>query len=126
MSSTYTRSHKPHHNAIYTLFAVSAVFIITLFPNAIVSIIVYTENVITGTSRNYCILAQVNVPCKVLRLVNYSANFILYGVTGRRFREQLINMWHNKVVKFLCPKYFDPLVKENILMREMRQTPEGT
>ncbi len=72
--------------AIYTLFVVCAVFVLTLFPNAIISVITVSEFLLFGTSALYCKLLVFNTPFKMVRLVNYSMNFVLYGMTGRQFR----------------------------------------
>ena len=81
--------------AICTLYAVCTVFVLTLLPCAIISIIQFTDYFIKGRKLSrqlYCTLKVVYTPFEVLRLLNYSTNVILYGVTGRQFRRELIRM----------------------------------
>ena len=121
-------THNPHHMAVYTLFAVCAVFIVTLLPNAMLSILLYSElHLRRGNSDMYCVLRALDDPFKIVRLVNYSANFVLYGLTGRRFRRELQLLFMNsKILRKLCPRYLKPGLRETILLRELRPTPDRT
>lgn len=39
--------------------------------------------------RYYNVLRQLEVPFHTIRLINYSMNVVLYGLTGRQFRREL-------------------------------------
>ena len=77
--------------AIYTLYAVCACFIITLLPNAIITIIQYVEFMRHDQVKQqlYCTLQVVYTPFHIIRMVNYAANCVLYGLTGQQFRREL-------------------------------------
>ena len=80
--------------AVCTLYAVCTVFVLTLLPCAIIAIIQFTDYVINQrVSRQlYCTLKVVFTPFEIVRLLNYSTNAILYGVTGRQFRQELMRL----------------------------------
>ena len=75
--------------ANYTLFAVCALFIIALLPNALISLTIYADYHINRSRRLYCILLNLDAPFQMLRLSNYALNLLLYGLTGRQFRHEL-------------------------------------
>ena len=75
--------------AICTLFLVCAVFVVTLLPNAVISMVMFLGVVIYESNELYCPLFSVDIPCQMVRLVNYAVNFVLYGLSGRRFRREL-------------------------------------
>ena len=79
--------------AVYTLFTVSGVFIITLFPNAFISIILWTNYMTVPNLQLFCVLRIIDRPFQIVRLVNYAINLILYGLTGRQFRTELYAMF---------------------------------
>ena len=74
--------------AIYTLHAVCITFTLTLLPNAALSFTQYVAIVFFSYRELLCTLRQLSAPFQVIRLINYSCNFILYGLTGRRFRTE--------------------------------------
>ena len=125
--------HSPHHMAIYTLFAVCAVFVITLIPNAILSMILYIEFMLIGNSNLYCLLRTLDAPFHMVRLINYSINVVLYGLTGRRFRTELhrlFNKFRSNCLSGLCNKQLRGVsrassrssrpIKEHILFHDIR------
>ena len=86
-----TRRKQQASLAIYTLYAVCACFVITMLPNAVVTIIQFSSffaNQRMIDLKLYCMLQTVYTPFHILRLVNYSANCVLYGVAGRQFRQE--------------------------------------
>ena len=98
--TTIQRRHKAVQSvtlAIYTLFAVCALFILTLLPNAIISLIVFIDRISgKGNKQLYCVLKQIDAPFQMIRLSNYALNIVLYGLTGRQFRyelKQLLKLW---------------------------------
>ena len=120
-------SHNPHHLAVYTLFAVCAMFIVTLIPNAVLSMTLYIETMFRGQSRLFCLLKALDAPFQIVRLINYSFNFVLYGLTGRRFRRELqLLCMHSRLLRTICPQYLNVGLKETILLRELRPTPDRT
>lgn len=134
-SSQTTRSVRdisnPHHMAIYTLFAVCAVFLITMIPNAMISIILYVEYMLLGNSQLYCLLRTLDAPFKIIRLINYSINVVLYGLTGRRFRSELqilLQHWKKLCRTKVCKKELDPILtrppKEHVLLQNLHRSSE--
>ncbi|KAK2150468.1 hypothetical protein LSH36_404g03020 [Paralvinella palmiformis] len=86
------RRYRNSNMAICTLYLVCAVFVATLFPNAIISTILMTEVLIFKRSVMYCRLLVVNTPFQMIRLINYSMNFVLYGLSGRQFRREFVKL----------------------------------
>ncbi|ELU04775.1 hypothetical protein CAPTEDRAFT_186062 [Capitella teleta] len=84
--------------AICTLFVVCIVFVATLLPNAVIAMLQFIAFTFYGSFDLFCPLLTLNAPFRMLRLVNYSSNFLLYGVTGRQFRRE--------VRKLLCCTMF--------------------
>lgn len=83
-------SHRGGANmAVCTLFVVSLVFVVTLLPNAVIAMLQFIYYMIYRSTELYCPLKAVDAPFQMLRLLNYSANFVLYGMTGRQFRTEL-------------------------------------
>lgn len=72
--------------AITTLLVVCAVFVITLFPNAMIALIQFING---KDETTFCVLLKIDAPFQLVRMLNYSTNFILYGLTGRLFRSEL-------------------------------------
>ena len=70
----------------------------------------------------YCPLKTLNAPFQMVRLVNYSANFMLYGMTGRQFRRE--------VRKLLCCRLhireFNERMRDMALIPAHKHTPGGT
>ncbi|ELU13857.1 hypothetical protein CAPTEDRAFT_209584 [Capitella teleta] len=96
--------------AIYTLFIVCLVFVISLFPNAIIAMLQFISFTAYNSRALYCPLKTLNSPFEMLRLINYSCNFFLYGMTGRQFRGEVRKL-------FCCQLYFWSLKKR---MRRLR------
>ena len=80
-------------SAIYTLFLICAVFVFTLAPEIIVavyhSISHATQDVEKVSATYYHTLRPLSYIFQMLKLVNYSINFVLYGLTGRQFRQAI-------------------------------------
>ena len=74
------------HMAITTLVVICAVFVLTLVPNAVIAIVQYFKGRDIAT---FCVLHKIDTPLQMVRLLNYSTNFILYGLSGRLFRSEL-------------------------------------
>ena len=85
-TSEHHRQPKKVSLAIYTLYAVCFTFVITLLPNAVLSLIQYVTYMLLHSFSLLCHLRQLSAPFQMIRLINYSCNFVLYGLTGRRFR----------------------------------------
>jgi hypothetical protein len=83
------KRNKKSNLAIYTLYAICFTFIITLMPDSIISTLHYIVFITHGKNSFYCPLRMLEVPFHMIRLLNYSTNFILYGLTGRQFRMAL-------------------------------------
>ena len=86
------RERKRNANmAIYTLFAVCSLFVITLLPNAIITMVQFV-GYLSMTKKDskslYQTLMRINTPFQMIRLINYSMNFVMYGLTGRQFRRE--------------------------------------
>ena len=90
------------HLAIYTLYAVSLVFIFTLLPCALIAITQYIEFMVFNSFNLYCPLKTINAPFQMIRLVNYSCNVFLYGLTGRRFRREMRKLKLFRCATFRC------------------------
>ena len=80
------------HLAITTLIVVCAVFVVTLIPNAIIALIQFIEMVVYRRHTLFCTLLTLDIPLQMIRLLNYSTNFIMYGLTGRLFRRELCRL----------------------------------
>ena len=78
--------------AVTMLYTVCFVFIITLFPTAIVNAIQFIQHMTIMDPDLFCNLRKVEMPLQMIRLSNYAINFILYGFTGRQFRRELVRM----------------------------------
>ena len=77
------------HMAIYTLYLVCAVFVICLLPNVIVSLIMYFAR----SRKIHRYLLWFDIPFQMVRNINYCINFLLYGLTGKQFRHQLLRIF---------------------------------
>ena len=83
--------------AVTTLFVVCIFFVLCLFPNALLNIIMHTNyRAVVGYPELYCILLSMDGPFKIIRMINYALNFILYGLTGRRFRHEFFRLLRGK------------------------------
>ena len=88
------RRSKKANLAVYTLYAVCAMFVLTLLPNAVFALMHYTAVTAGRTWMFYCPLRLIDVPFQMIRLMNYSLNFVLYGLTGRQFRRELYKIMY--------------------------------
>ena len=75
--------------AIYMLFIVSFVFVITMAPSTILSVTWYVLFESGHRGKTYYKLRPFNTPFKLLRMTNYAVNIFLYGLTGKEFRTEL-------------------------------------
>jgi hypothetical protein len=92
--------------AIYTLYVVCACFVITLLPNAIISITMFIVYANFGrsirTQTIYKALEPLDTPFHIIRLANYSINFVLYGLTGRQFRAEVKRLFTGRLDECAC------------------------
>ena len=85
--------------AVTTLFSVCVIFVLCLLPNTLLSIIMhnsFTNPTSIGFPRIYCILGSIDGPFKMIRMLNYALNFMLYGLTGRQFRREFFRILRGK------------------------------
>ncbi len=80
---------KRTNQAITTLFSVCLVFIVTLSPTAIITVIQFIQFHTLTSKDLLCDLMKAESPLQMVRLSNYAINFIIYGFTGRQFRREL-------------------------------------
>ena len=81
--------------AITTLFCVCILFVICLLPNSLLNIIMHIYFTIlqkVGFHDVYCSLLFMDGPFKMIRMLNYALNFMLYGLTGRQFRREFFRV----------------------------------
>ena len=94
LTSTNTSLASRNTNmAITMLFTVCIVFIVTLLPNAIISVIQFIQHQTTPDYTLFCNLWKMDAPLQMIRLSNYAINFVIYGFTGRQFRRELFRMF---------------------------------
>lgn len=83
--------------AVTTLFVVCVFFVLSLLPNALLEIIMHRNfKLYYGYPKLYCVLLCLDGPFKMVRMLNYAFNFMLYGLTGRQFRREFFRILSGK------------------------------
>ena len=103
--------------AVYMLFVVCCTFVLTLLPTAVISMIWFMSLVVYRRLdlTLLCALRALEAPFLVIRLVNYSINFILYGFTGRQFRRELRRL-PRTLTQCICHRHH-LMVPQNYMLR---------
>ncbi|KAL8573375.1 hypothetical protein ACOMHN_032390 [Nucella lapillus] len=75
-----------------TVILVSVAFLVITLPNSINYIVNFLFQANSASGYESAESSFINAVCGVLTNVNYAVNFYLYCLTGRRFREEFINV----------------------------------
>ena len=92
-------STRTANTAIYTLHLVCVVFILTLLPHAcltMVLFVIYTPTIRTmphhRLKRLHHFIERVSLPFEMILMMNYTFNFVLYGLSGTQFRRTVVDV----------------------------------